>query len=151
MSQDRPKDFFQVMLSTFLVPSTLYFTSNYWVYPLNDYIGDTGCYMLIYIRDIENFIIQLHSLFMATFRYVCLFHDNLLLKFNLSPNVSNIFFYIFVTHFFSTNFLKDHWYSKPSVCIWYFKLMFSGFCKNHLFIECFDSNTLMDIHFQWQL
>ena len=82
--------FFQVMLSTFLVPSSLYFVSNYWIYPLNDYIGDTGCYMLIYSRDIGNFIIQLHSFFMATFRYVCLFHDNLLQKFNLSPNVSTV-------------------------------------------------------------
>ena len=78
------------MLSTFLVPSSLYFISNYWIYPLKDYIGDTGCYILIYSRDIENFIIQLHSFFMATFRYVCLFHDNLLQKFNLSPNVSKV-------------------------------------------------------------
>ena len=80
--------FFQVMLSTFMGPYSLYLSSVYWVYPLKDYVGDTGCYMLVYGRDIGFVIIQLHSFFMAIFRYVCLFHDNLLLKFNLSPNVS---------------------------------------------------------------
>ena len=76
------------MLTTFMVPYSLYLTSVYWVYPLKDYIGNTICYMLIYGRDIGIFIIQLHSFFMAIFRYVCIFHDDLLLKFNLSPNVS---------------------------------------------------------------
>ena len=70
-------------------PHTLYHILEFWVYPFKDYIGDTGCYMFIYGRDIGNFIIQLHSFFLATFRYVCLFHDMFLLKFNLSPNVSN--------------------------------------------------------------
>ena len=55
-----------------------------YIYPLKDYVGNTTCYMLVYGRDIGIFITQLHSLFMATFRYVCLFHDNLLLKFNLT-------------------------------------------------------------------
>ena len=55
---------------------------------MRDYIGDTGCYMFIYGRNIGIFILQLQSFFVATFRYVCLFHENALLKFNLSPDVS---------------------------------------------------------------
>ena len=55
---------------------------------MRDYIGDTGCYMLIYSRNIGFFIMELQSFFVATFRYVCLFHDNFLFKFNLSPDVS---------------------------------------------------------------
>ena len=66
----------------------LYLSLVYWVYPMRDYIGDTGCYMFIYGRNIVIFILQLQSFFVATFRYVCLFHENVLLKFNLSPDVS---------------------------------------------------------------
>ena len=77
------------MLSTFMGPYSFYLSLVYWVYPFKDYIGDAGCYIFIYARVIGNFIIQLHSFFLATFRYVCLFHDNFLLKFNLSPNVSS--------------------------------------------------------------
>ena len=55
---------------------------------MKDYIGDIGCYMFIYSRNIGRFIMQLQSFFLATFRYVCLFHENALLKFNLSPDVS---------------------------------------------------------------
>ena len=83
------KYFFQVMLSIFIGPYSLYLILDYWVYPLKDYIGDTGCYFFIYGRNIGNFTMQLHSFFVATFRYVCLFHDKFLLKFNISPSVSN--------------------------------------------------------------
>ena len=80
--------FFQVMLSTFVGPYTIFLSLLYWVYPLKDYIGDTGCYMLIYFRDIGIQAIQLNSFFLAIFRYVCLFQGKFLLKFNISPNVS---------------------------------------------------------------
>ena len=70
-------------------PYTLYLTMVYWVYPLKDYLGETGCYLVIYLRDIGTFAIQLQSFFMALFRYICLFHDNFLQKFNLSPYVSS--------------------------------------------------------------
>ena len=92
---------FQVMLSMFMGPFSLYLSLVYWIYPLNDYVGDTGCYLIIYVRDIGNFIIQLHSFFVAAFRYVCLFHDNFLKKFNLSPKVSNNF----------KN--KEHFFDRP--------------------------------------
>ena len=77
------------MLTTSMGPYSLYLSLVYWVYPFNDYFGDAGCYIFSYARVIGNFIIQLHSFFLATFRYVCLFHDNFLLKFNLSPKVSS--------------------------------------------------------------
>ena len=77
------------MLSIFMVPYSLYLSLVYWIYPMKDYIGDIGCYMFVYGRDIGGFIIQLHSFFIATFRYICLFHDNFLLRFNLTPHVSN--------------------------------------------------------------
>ena len=83
--------FTQVMLSIFLVPYSLYISLAYWIYPLKDYIGDTGCYAAIYGRDIGNYITQTHSFFMAMFRYNCLFNGIFLKKINLSPNVSSCF------------------------------------------------------------
>ena len=71
-------------------PYTLYLSLVYWFYPLNEFIGDTGCYVVIYGRNIGIHIIQLHSFFLAIFRYTCLLHEEFLLRFNLTPNVSII-------------------------------------------------------------
>ena len=69
-------------------PYTLYLSLVYWFYPLNEFLGDTGCYVVIYGRNIGTHILQLHSFFLAIFRYICLFHETFLLRFNLTPNVS---------------------------------------------------------------
>ena len=74
-------------------PYSVYYSLVLWVYPLKDYLGETGCYLVIYLRIIGIYAIQLQSFFMATFRYICLFHNDSLLKFNLSPNVSIDFFF----------------------------------------------------------
>ena len=79
------------MLSIFLLPYSLYLSLAYWIYPLKDYIGDTGCYVAIYGRDIGNYITQTHSFFVAMFRYNCLFNGTILNKINFSPNVSLCF------------------------------------------------------------
>ena len=83
--------FTQVMLSILLLPYSLHLSLNYWIHPLKDYIGDTGCYVAIYGRDIGNYISQTHSFFMAVFKYNCLFNGIFLKKINLSPNVSSCF------------------------------------------------------------
>ena len=80
--------FKQVMLSIFLFPYSLYLSLAYWIYPLKDNIGDTGCYVAIYGRDIGTYVTQTHSFFMAMFRYNCLFNGTNLKKINLGPNVS---------------------------------------------------------------
>ena len=71
-------------------PYTLYLSLVYWLYPLNELLGDTGCYIVIYGRNMGIHIIQLNSFFLAIFRYTCLFHEHFLLRFNLTPNVSII-------------------------------------------------------------
>ena len=80
----------QVLLSILMGPITSYLSLVYWMYPLNEFLGYTGCYAVIYGRNIWNFIAQLHSFFMAIFRYTCLFHGNFLLRYNLTPNVNMI-------------------------------------------------------------
>ena len=70
-------------------PYTLYLILPYWLYPLKEYLGESGCYLMEYSRVIAVFAIQLQSFFQSAFRYVCLLHDDILFKLNLSPKVSN--------------------------------------------------------------
>ena len=55
-------------------------------------LGETGCYIMTYVRNMATFTNQLQSFFMATFRYICLFHEDFLIRF--SPTVSKGFFHI---------------------------------------------------------
>ena len=55
---------------------------------MKNILGQSGCYIFIYWQTIGAFVIQLQSFFMATFRYICLFHKDFLLRFRLSPTVS---------------------------------------------------------------
>ena len=61
---------------------------DFWVYPLNDFVGDVGCYMLVYARNIGLAIIQVHSFYVVLFRYICLFHLDLLQRFSIGSKVS---------------------------------------------------------------
>ena len=83
---------FQVLLSAFIGPNLVYYTLVYWVYPMKDYIGETGCHIMILNRNASAFGFQLSSLSVAIFRYICLFHSSSMRKVNLSPHVSCIFF-----------------------------------------------------------
>ena len=69
---------------------TVYSILGYWNYPLMNIFGDTGCHIANLLRGTGALETQLHSFIMSTTRYVFLFHDNLLLRFNLSTNVSAI-------------------------------------------------------------
>ena len=84
-------DVFQVLLSAFIGPNLVYHTLVYWVYPMKDYIGETGCHIIIFYRNAMAFALQLLSLSVAIFRYICLFHSSSMRKVNLSPHVSCIF------------------------------------------------------------
>ena len=70
---------------------TVYYVMSYWSYPLKNILGDTGCHIANFLRETGILQIQFHSFIMATTRYIFLFHDNLLLRFNLTTNVSAIF------------------------------------------------------------
>ena len=59
---------------------------------------------------------------MATTRYIFLFHENLLLRFNLTTNVSAILFHIFDFNDFKL------------LCIQFF--LISGFLKDYGGVEC---------------
>ena len=79
---------FQVSLSLYMGSNSVYTILDFWVYPLNDFVGDIGCYMLVYARNIGLGIIQIHSLCVVLFRYICLFHLQLLQRFSISSKVS---------------------------------------------------------------
>ena len=80
--------FFQVLLSAFIGPSLVYYTLVYWVYPMKDYVGETGCHITFFLRNAGVFAFQLQSLSMAFFRYICLFHSGSVRRLHISLNVS---------------------------------------------------------------
>ena len=129
------------MLSTFLVPYSLYLSLEYWVYPLKEYVGDTGCYVLVYGRDIGNFITTVHSFFMAVFRYTCLFHGNFLKKSKLSPKVSKFIMWI---HSRGPEQSMNQSYSNIFVMFLLYSV-FSGICKVHGNTKFLGANILMGI------
>jgi hypothetical protein len=86
---------FQICVSFHMCLVTVYYVVSYWYYPLKNILGDTGCHIANILRETGTLQIQLHSFIMATTRYIFLFHENLLLRFNLTTNVSAILFHIF--------------------------------------------------------
>ena len=89
--------FLQILLSVSVGPILLHFTLDCWVYPMKDYIGETGCHMMLLLRSSGCFIFQLQSFFISVFRYICVFHNDSLLNLNLSPNVSILVILILVS------------------------------------------------------
>ena len=69
---------------------TVYYVLEHWNYPLKNILGELGCHIANLLRQTGSLQIQFHSFIMATTRYIFLFHDNLLRRFNLTTNVSAI-------------------------------------------------------------
>ena len=80
-----PRSLSKVLNSLWMGPYLIYFSMSNWIYPLKDYIGETGCYLMNIFRAIHLYEVQLQSFFISLFRFVCLFHSGLLQK--ISPNV----------------------------------------------------------------
>ena len=82
-----PYSLSKVFNSLWMGPYLVYFSMSNWIYPLADYIGETGCYLMNIFRAIHLYEVQLQSFFISLFRFVCLFHAGFLQKIKLSPNV----------------------------------------------------------------
>ena len=80
-----PRSLSKVLNSLWMGPYLIFFSMSNWIYPLADYIGETGCYLMNIFRAIHLYEVQLQSFFISLFRFVCLFHSGLLQK--ISPNV----------------------------------------------------------------
>ena len=70
----------------------LYLRTKY--YPLKDTFGEYFCHFFNYLLPIGAFAGQFHSFFLTSFRYICLFHDDFLIKYNISPKVSTVVYLI---------------------------------------------------------
>ena len=81
---------FQILLSASVGPILLYLTLGCWVYPMKDYIGETGCHMRAFLVKALGFSVQLQSFFTSIFRYICVFHNISIRNLNLSPYVSSL-------------------------------------------------------------
>ena len=82
-----PYSLSKVFNSLWMGPYLVYFSMSNWIYPLADYIGETGCYLMNIFRAVHLYEVQLQSFFISLFRFVCLFHAGFLQKIKLSPNV----------------------------------------------------------------
>ena len=82
--------YFQICVSSHMCLETVYSILGYWNYPLKNVVGETGCHITNLLRGTGLIQQQVHSFIMATTRYTFLFHDNVLLRFNLTINVSII-------------------------------------------------------------
>ena len=80
--------YFQICVSSKMCLETVYTILGFWNYPLSNILGVTGCHIANLLRLTGILEIQLHSFIMSTTRYILLFHDNLLLRFNLTAKVS---------------------------------------------------------------
>ena len=82
--------YFQICVSLHMSLVTIYYVLEHWNYPLKNILGELGCHIANLLRQTGSLQIQFHSFIMATTRYIFLFHDNLLRRFNLTTNVSAI-------------------------------------------------------------
>ena len=80
--------YFQICVSSHMCFLTIYSILGYWNYPLKNIFGVRGCHIANLLGETGVLEIQLHSFIMATTRYIFLFHDDLLLRFSLTANVS---------------------------------------------------------------
>ena len=83
--------FFQIIadiISPFYI-IFLFLRTSY--YPLKDLLGEGMCYFYDYLLVIGAFAGQFHSFYLTAFRYICLFHDDFMLRYNIRPKVQYLF------------------------------------------------------------
>ena len=59
-------------------------------YPLKDLFGAYGieiCHFMNFAEILAVLVAQFHSFFLTSFRYICLFHDDVMTKFNVGPKL----------------------------------------------------------------
>ena len=132
--------FLQILLSASIGPNLLYLTLDCWVYPMKDYIGETGCHMRSFLMKALGFSVQLQSFFTSIFRYICVFHNGSILNLNLSPYVSSLAVVILFSVSSYTHFQmkKGHFFCiKQQFSIFIILIFFQSLAKwivliNHL-------------------
>ena len=103
---------------------TVYSILGYWNHPLMNVFGETGCHIANLLRGTGLIQQQVHSFIMATTRYIFLFHDNILLRFDLTINVSRIICLVY------NNIKFNSW----TLGIWYV-------CAHTVFTRCLMVST----------
>ena len=57
-------------------------------YPISDFTGTNFCYFVTYTYHWVGIYGQALTFFMTVFRYICLYHEEKLLRWNIKPKVS---------------------------------------------------------------
>ena len=66
----------------------MFVASRAFIFPLKDWIGELACHLISFIEIYSNMMAQSHTFFISMFRYVCIIHNQTLLKRNVKGRVS---------------------------------------------------------------
>ena len=73
----------------------MFVASRAFIFPLKDWIGELACHLISFIEIYSNMMAQSHTFFISMFRYVCIIHNQTLLKRNVKGRVNNFTIKIF--------------------------------------------------------
>ena len=118
--------FFQIIADTISPFYIIFLFLRTSFYPLKDLFGDYGegmCHFYDYLLVIGAFAGQFHSFFLTAFRYICLFHDDFMLRYNIQPKVRylivNLSFLKKVIQNYSCNCITYILYRIWLECFWF--------------------------------
>ena len=110
-------------------------------YPISDFTGTNFCYFVIYTYYWVGIFAQSLTFFMTVFRYICLYHEQKLLRWHIKPKV-NLSMYLIKKVMCILIFLIN----KGSHLV-FFQILppsFQKFSSPSLLISCKISSLLVD-------
>ena len=98
--------YFQTTLNCLMPFYAILMISKSLYYPIKDLFGEPTCYITTYVELFLLYLAQFQTFFITLYRYICLFHDDMLLHFNIHPKslakimVISLFIISFLTSFY---------------------------------------------------
>ena len=89
---DQIVDYQYTIGSVVSISSMIFFNIIIWTKVAESYITEVGCYVGSYIFYFEVPYGNVHSFFIALFRYICILHPDKLSRFDIPPEVGGTFF-----------------------------------------------------------
>ena len=89
---DQIVDFHYTISFVVSILAMIFFNIIIWIKVAESYITEVGCYVGSYIFYFEVPYGNVHSFFIALFRYICILHPDKLSRFDIQPEVGGTFF-----------------------------------------------------------
>ena len=88
---DQIVDFQYTITTVVSILALMFFNIIIWTKVAESYITEVGCYIGSYIFYFVAPYGNIHSFFIALFRYICILHPDKLSRFDISPEVSRFY------------------------------------------------------------